>query len=360
MSNTPTAHPAPAHTGTALGVLTIVCTLAGWTSIPLFLRFFAHDIDPWTANGWRYGISAVLWLPPLLLGAIRRTLPPDLWRAAFWPSVWNIPAQACFGIAPYFISPGLMTFSLRVNIVFVTLGAALLFAAERRIVRSPGFLAGLVMVLGGAATAVALQPGGLGGGTGLGVAMAVGSGGLYAAYALAVRRSMMGMNPLIAFAAVNQITGAGLAALMLAFGKDHGVHVLALARAEWAVGFTSLAARDHVFSLLVLSAVIGIGLGHTFYFLSIARLGLAVASAVVQLQPITVSIASYFIFGEALTAGQWAFGLLAVVGAGVILFTQHRLARARPALACAACGCALPGPAETVCPECGAGAPRPA
>lgn len=355
MSNPSSVSPPAQHPGSALGVVTIILTLAGWSSIPLFLRFFAKDIDPWTANGWRYGVSALIWLPPLILGYVRGTLPPTLWRAALWPSVWNIPAQACFGIAPYFISPGLMTFSLRVNIVFVTLGAALLFAAERRVVRSPGFLAGLIMVIGGAATAVALQEGGLGGGTGLGVALAIGSGALYAGYALAVRKGMMDLNPLIAFAAVNQLTGAGLVALMLVFGDRHGAHVLDLARAEWAVGVSSFAARDHVFTLLVLSAIIGIGLGHTFYFLSIARLGLAVASAVVQLQPITVAVASYFIFGETLTRGQWAFGLIAVLGAGVILYTQHRLTkgRAAPGGSCPACGYDLSRLPARVCPECG-------
>jgi drug/metabolite transporter (DMT)-like permease len=321
----------PHRAGVTLGIVTVVLTLLGWTSIPLFLRYFVKDIDPWTANGWRYGISAVLWLPPLIWVYTRRTAPKGLWRAAVWPCVWNVPAQACFGIAPYFIDPGLMTFSLRVNIVFVTLGAALLFAAERRVVRSAGFLAGLVMVVVGAAATIALKPGGMGQGTALGVAMAIGSGALYAGYALAVRRSMMGISPLVAFAAVNQLTGLGLVACMVAFGRNWGLDPVQLARDEWAVGFSSLAAGSHKFSLLVLSAIIGIGLGHTFYFIAMARLGLATASAVVQLQPIGVSVASYYIFGERLTGAQWAMGLVAVVGAVLILVTQHRLSR--PALA---------------------------
>jgi drug/metabolite transporter (DMT)-like permease len=318
--------------GVALGVVTILLTLAGWTSIPLFLRFFIKDIDAWTANGWRYGLSALIWLPPLLWAFARKSAPPGLWKAALWPSLWNIPAQACFGLAPYFVSPGLMTFSLRVNIVFVTLGAAILFAAERRVIRHPWFITGLLMVVVGAAATVAFQPGGLGGGTGVGVLMAVGSGALYAGYALAVRRSMMNMNPILAFAAVNQLTGLGLVLCMLLFADRMGAGAIDLARAEWATGFASWAARDHKFSLLLLSAVIGIGLGHTFYFFSISRLGLATASAVVQIQPITVSIASFFIFDERLTPLQWAFGVTAIAGAGVILLTQHRLTKQpRPA-----------------------------
>jgi drug/metabolite transporter (DMT)-like permease len=304
--------------GAGLGVVTILLTLAGWTSIPLFLKHFAGAIDPWTANGWRYGISALLWLPPLLWSARRGTLPPGLWRAALWPSLWNIIAQIGFGMAPYYVSPGLMTFSLRVNIVVLTIGSALLFAAERRVIRHPAFLAGLLLVVGGAAMTVVLQPGGLGGGTGLGVGLAVMSGVLYAFYALAVRRSMMGMHPLTAFAAVNQLTGLGLVGCMLAFGHSKATGV-------WNAGADVLAMAAGQFGLLAISAVVGIGLGHTFFFLSISRLGLAVASAVVQLQPITVSIASMALFGDRLTAWQWVFGLLAIVGAGLILWTQSRV-----------------------------------
>jgi drug/metabolite transporter (DMT)-like permease len=81
----------------------------------------------------------------------------------------------------------------------------------------------------------------------------------------------------------------------------------------------------------VLSAVIGIGLGHTFYFFSIARLGLVISAGVVQLQPITVSIASYFLFGEKLTGWQWTTGLIAVSGAVGMLVMQQRLSRGTPA-----------------------------
>lgn len=80
--------------------------------------------------------------------------------------------------------------------------------------------------------------------------------------------------------------------------------------------------------LLGLSALIGIGIGHTLYFFAISRLGVAVSAGVVQLQPITVSIGSMVLFGEVLTRGQWASGVLAIAGAGVMLWTQHRLGKA--------------------------------
>jgi drug/metabolite transporter (DMT)-like permease len=308
----------PQAAGSFSGVATITLTLAGWTSIPLFLRYFKDYIDPWTANGWRYGVSALIWLPVVLLAASRGTAARNLWRAALVPSLFNAVAQVCFAIAPYYVAPGLMTFSMRLQIVFLTLGAALLFAAERRVIGTRLFLTGVGMVILGTFGTLLLGEQGLSmlrGGTGLGISLSVGAGLLYAGYSLSVRHFMHGIPALQAFAAVSQYTAAIIVTLMLIFGRRHGMEALDLSGQQ--------------FGMLMLSAVIGIGIGHTLYYVSIARLGLAVASGVVQLQPVTVSIGSYLVFRERLTPAQWAAGLVAVGGAVVMLYGQHHAARRR-------------------------------
>ncbi len=300
-------------TSSWMGIVTILLTLGGWTSIPLFLRYFAELIDPWTANGWRYALSSLIWAPVLVWVWRKGTTPKGLWRAALLPSAFNAAAQVGFGVAPYYISPGLMTFSLRFQIVFVAIAAAIMFPAERAIIRKPMFITGLCMVLVGTFSTILLNPSGLGGGTGWGVALSIASGLGYAGYALAVRKQMQGMNPIVAFAAVSQYTSLVLVVLMLILGKQSGWAVFELSQPNlW---------------YLALSSVVGIGLGHTFYFFSIARLGLAVSAGVVQLQPITVSIASAILFHEMLTSGQWVTGVIAISGAALMLLTQHFAAK---------------------------------
>jgi drug/metabolite transporter (DMT)-like permease len=254
----------------------------------------------------------------LFWGYKKQNLPANLWKAALVPSVLNAVAQMAFGLAPYYISPGLMTFSLRLQIVFLMGGAAILFAAERRMIQSPWFIAGIVMVVGGTLATILFNPAGLGEGTGFGVALAISSGLLYAGYALAVRKFMTGMNPLVAFSAVSQITAVILLILMVLFARhpqtnelDHGMSVFLLNGSQlfW----------------LAMSALIGIGIGHSLYYFSIGRLGLAVSSGVVQLQPVTVSIASAILFSEKLTTLQWATGLTAIAGAALMLIAQARL-----------------------------------
>jgi drug/metabolite transporter (DMT)-like permease len=315
----------PAQGLSATGVSAVVLSLIGWTTIPLFLHFFARDIDAWTSNGWRYAISAVIWAPAIMLATRRGTMPPGLWKAALVPAFWNAAAQVCFALAPYFIQPGLMIFSMRLQIVFLALSAALMFPAERRVLKSPAFLAALFLVLIATLATVALKPAGaespdtppLAGQPHaylIGVTLAIAAGLMYALYALGVRKHMVGMNPILAFAAVSQYTAAALVLCMLVFARDNGAEAV-----------THL--TPFKFGLLVASSLIGIGLGHTFYFYAIARLGLVVAAGVIQLQPITVSIASMFLFNEAMTGWQWTTGLVAVAGAIGMLVVQHRILR---------------------------------
>jgi drug/metabolite transporter (DMT)-like permease len=298
------------------GVLTVVLTLIGWSSVPLFIKHFSHSIDVWTSNGWRYGFSALLWAPVLLWAIRRARLPAGIWRAAVVPSAFNALGQICFAYAHYQIEPGLLTFGLRTQIIFVAIGAFLLFPAERRVIGSKSYIAGVAMVFAGTIGTVMLGDEPPQGATALGIALAIASGLLFACYALSVRHYMRGTHPVLAFAVISQYTAAAMVALMLALGARAGAEALALSGSQ--------------FGLLLLSAVIGIALGHVFYYISIARLGVAVSSGVIQLQPFLVAIASGALFGERLTFWQWLSGAVAIGGALLMLAIQGRIGRAAP------------------------------
>ena len=314
------------HHARMSGLAAVLLTLVGWSSIPLFLEHFTTSIDAWTSNGWRYATAALIWAPIVILGALRRTLPPHIWRAAIVPSLFNCAGQVAFTTAHYELFPGLVTFGLRMQIVFVAIGAMLLFPPERRLIRSPTFLAGLLVVflgtmgtvlLGGltsdappsadgTAEAAASEAWSVGG-----ILLALGAGLMFACYGLAVKWCMRGIAPLKAFAAISQYTAAGMVLLMIVFGRRSGLEALDMPVDQ--------------FGLLLVSAVIGIALGHVCYYISIDRLGVAVSSGVIQLQPFLVAAASVVLFHEPLTALQWLSGGLAVLGAGVILVVQHRM-----------------------------------
>jgi len=300
---------------TAVGALTVTLTLVGWSSVPLFLFYFSHQIDAWTSNGWRYGFSALLWAPVLVLGALRRRLPAGLWRAAIVPSIVNCVGQVTFTLAHYKIEPGLLSFGLRSQMLFAAIGAYLLFAGERRVIRSPVYLLGVAAVLVGTSFAVMKGRHPLEAVHVEGIVLSVVTGALFAGYALAVRRYMNDYGAVIAFAAISQYTAAVMVVLMIVLGRHMGLEVL------------EMSARD--IGLLLISAVIGIAMGHVFYYMSIARLGVAVSSGVLQLHPFGVAVASYYVFDEYLTSVQWVSGAVAVFGAVLMLGVHGRMARRR-------------------------------
>lgn len=314
--------PAPEQrTGTPLAIFLIVSTLIGWSAVPLFLKHFSHSIDAWTSNGWRYGFSALLWAPLLVFGAMRGSLPVGLWRAALVPSVFNCAGQVCFTWAHYKIDPGLLTFGLRMQIVFVAVGAFMLFPTERRVIRTRSYLLGVATVFGGTLGTILLAPAVVKGSTSdiptsvylLGVALAIGAGLFFACYALAVRHYMHGVRSTTAFAAISQYTAAAMVLLMLLLGDRHGAAAAELPGGQIA--------------LLLLSAIIGIALGHVFYYAAIARLGVAISSGVVQLQPVLVTAASAVLFGETMTVPQLVCGGIAILGAAAMLSVQQSLSR---------------------------------
>ncbi len=316
----------PAAPSVAFGAVTVVLTLAGWASVPLFLRHFSESIDVWTSNGWRYGFSALVWLPLLIVISLRGRRPAGLWRAAVVPSIFNAVGQVCFTAAHYQIDPGLLTFGLRTQLVFVAIGAWLLFPSERPIISSKRYLTGIVLLIVGTlgviflkeesakdpkATAEMLDAAARGYFWGVGLAIL--SGLLFACYGLSVRKCMAGFNSMQAFAAICQYTAAVMVGLMLLLGINHGAAALSLGAKEMA--------------MLLLSALLGIAIGHVFYYISIARLGVAVTAGVLQLQPFLVSIASFPLFNERLSGWQWAGGSLAVLGAMLMLHKQWSATR---------------------------------
>jgi len=299
--------------GSAGGVVLILLTLLGWSSVPLFLKYFAAYIDAWTANGWRYGISALFWAPVLVWGAWRRTLPAGLWAAALVPSLFNVAAQICFAWAPYYINPGLITFLLRLQIVFVALGAYLLFPAERPVLRSLTYVCGVVIVFCGLMGLCFLGETLPRGATAWGVGLAITAGFLYGGYSLAVRRYVHDISPVVAFATISLYTAVGVVSVMLVKGRDHGA-------VAWSLNWKQ-------FGMLVASAFVGIAIGHVMYYSAIVRIGVALSNGVILLQPFITSTCSYFLFDERLTIAQWLSGLTAMVGAVIMLNTQRRLTR---------------------------------
>ena len=293
-----------------LGSAQITATLLCWSAVPLFLKYFTDYMDGWTANGWRYAISAVFWLPILVYFAQRRRLPGHIWTAALVPTIFNSAGQCCFAWSVYYIEPGLLTFVLRFQLIFVAFAAWVLFPAERRVMRSRAFWVGVTITFVGSVGTCLLGTQWPSGATLWGVLLAVLSGVGFAGYSLSVRHYMHNVPPVQAFSVISLYTAFVLTVVMALCAEEAGLVPLRLSPTLWVY--------------LVASAILGIALAHALYYAGIARLGVAVAAGVIALQPFFTGIGSYVLFHERLTPAQWTSGSLAVVGAVVMLHAQQR------------------------------------
>jgi drug/metabolite transporter (DMT)-like permease len=309
-----------AHPGVgsaAFGVAAVFVTLTAWTIAPILIEYFSSDIDLHTSNGWRYGMAALVWSPMVVVLALRGRVTARMWKLALIPSLFNSMGQVCFVGAFYETTPAFVAFGLRPQIIAVALIAFFFVASERRVVKSPGFIVGAAMVILGIVAVVALKPAGAadpGDSPVLGVLLAAAAGVCFACYAFSIKKIMTVASAMLSYALISTITAGVMIAVMLLFAERSGAAAFELSGMQW--------------SLLVVSSLVALCLGHTAYFAGIKRIGVAASTSVIQLQPFTVAVASMLLGYDALTGWQWGAGVVAVAGAMVILRAQHRLRRA--------------------------------
>lgn len=299
-----------------VGYAAATATLLSWVAVALLLEHFTGTIDVWTANGWRYGFAALLWLPPAAWIMARRGVRSIPWLSVTVPAVLWFAGQIQFAASFYYVGPAMVTFMMRVQILCVIVFSAVLIPSARGLLRVPGVWAGIAMMLGGAGGMVAFGETAPRIDDWTGVALAAGSGATFAAYGVALRfivprpddPTKVRLKPMERFAFIAPMVGVGMVGLMLVFGERGGAMAMELsARELW---------------LLALSAFLGVIVGHLAFFTAIDRIGVVSASSIVQVQPFLVLIASAFLFEETLTWPQVAAGTVLAVGAAVLLRVQ--------------------------------------
>ncbi|MFU8829856.1 MAG: EamA family transporter, partial [Phycisphaerales bacterium] len=207
-----------------------------------------------------------------------------------------------------------VAFALRPQIIFVAIGALILFPAERRVIRSRWFIFGGVMVIGGVLFVIG-QSEGFGSDTNTtGLLLALGAALGFSGYALAIRPVMKVAGPFLTYAVVSAYTAVACLVMMVALADRVGSDVLDLS--AW------------LLALLGFSALLGLAIGHTAYYTAIKNIGVTPSTALIQLQPFTVAACEVMLpmFAVTMLTSQWIAGGVAIIGAIVMLSVQHRIA----------------------------------
>ncbi len=275
------------------------------------LRGLTTALDPWTVNGFRYPMAAVLYWPVLLAAHRQGLVDRTVWQRCMVPAAFALAAQVLWGLAPYFLAASSIGFFARMSAVWTVAAAMVFYRDERVLLRSLTFYLGAFLTVIGFLI-LAVSRGQVGGEvTWAGITIMLFWSFFFGMYGASVRHYLRGIHPLIGFAIVSQMVGACTFSAMWMLG-----HPQQLLQQSWQTGV-----------LLVSSSVLGIAMGHFFLFTSVQRLGAAIPACVGSVTPfLTVALAFVFL-GESLTAIQWVAGITLVSGAIVIMGNQAMVVR---------------------------------
>lgn len=277
--------------------------ILGWTIGPIFIKLLTGYMDPWTQNGLRYSVACLFWLPFLLWTIRKGRFPAHLWKAALPVAFVNLFGQSTWAAGFYFSNPAFLVLLSKTCILFVAAISIFVFPDERPLLRNPRFWIGLVLAFAGTFGVVMYHSPSQAEGLFWGTFFALGHSLTFAVYTVLVKIYLKDIDSRVSFAVITLYTAPALMAVAFLMGRP--LDTLSLGWKPW--------------SYVVISAVVAIALGHTFFYVAVRRLGASIPSVLLLVIPLTTLIVSYFIFHERLTAVQGLSALLLLAGLTVTL-----------------------------------------
>jgi drug/metabolite transporter (DMT)-like permease len=285
-----------------------------WCAAPILIRYTRASFPVALQTFFRYLASlTVLWVWLASSGQVSRRNVARVFASA--PRFLVIVAlnycfQMTWTITYYRLLPGLGSLLFRITSPFSVLLAVLLFPDEHETLRSWRFLAGLPVALAGVCLTV------IGGSAlripqfGLGVLAVLISAASWAGLGAAIKRWLPEIPPSVSVTTVFTV----VTPLFLL------THIL-VTLGPWApAGRTLLPAAPPVqWILMLLSGLIGVGLGHSLFYRAVPVLGVTLSSSLGLLTPFLTGILSFAVFGETFPPIKLIGGGLLIVGALLVV-----------------------------------------
>ena len=287
-------------------------TLLFWTLAPLFITYFTEYIDSFTQNFLRYLVSCLILFPYLIFSIRKNNFDKSIWLKAIIPAVANLAMQSLYAAAFYYISPAFLILLLKSSIVWTALFSLVFLLDERPLAKSKRFWLGMILSIAGVIGVMYFKHDFAAVKTRTGIFLALGASLAFAAYAVSASIFFKKNDSCQAFAVTSIYTTLGFAVLVSLFGNIKGSYTLN--GLQWIY--------------VVVSSIIGIALGHPFYYAAMRRIGATIPSLILLAQPFLVLAFSSVLFGETLNFPQFLFGMILLTGSGLAIWAQEHLHKA--------------------------------
>ncbi len=211
--------------------------------------------------------------------------------------------QISYTLGVFKLLPGIFTLIIQSQIMFSVFLAMIFFADERRTLKNPVFITGMIAAIIGVVLTIT-------GGRELGkvefnigVIVTLVSAGCWAMVGALIKKWLPSIPPALSVTSVlTVVTPLFFLTYILAQG---GLHIPSVPLSGWI--------------LMLLSGLIGVGLGQSFYYRAVPVLGIALASSIGLLTPFIASLVSYIVFGERMTIIQILGGFFLISGSYLVI-----------------------------------------
>ena len=275
-----------------------------WVWPTLFVKYLSLYFDDYTQNFYRY-LAAVAILVPINLIYFREEFLTSLKhiRQFILPALIVFTFQILWVKSIYLLEPAMAALISRSSVLFVALLSFLLFADERRVLSSVGFIAGSVMAIAGVVGVIIGKSNAQFGGFNQGVVFALLGAFFWALYLMYVKRIVRRTDVMVSVSIIFLLALPLFFIASLLFGDIGGI--------------SETPALGNV--ILFVSGIFCVGVANAFNYKSIKLIGVSISSNFVLITPFFTAVASYFIFQEILSFFQIISGVVLVTGCILLL-----------------------------------------
>ncbi|MDC7125552.1 MAG: DMT family transporter [Spirochaetales bacterium] len=285
-----------------------------WSVSPVLVRYIKDYFSVSFQNFFRFAVAIVIMWSFTLLTIGGRTAWNSLKSISyslpklFLVAVCNFCHQIFLIKGVYLLMPGLVTIVEESTIIFSTTLAYIFIPAERSLIRKPAFMAGLLMAVAGVVITSLPELSGVkdfaGDSPVMGLLFVFISSLAWAGFSLMIKLWFTDVPSAVTSSIVFTLV---IPIFLISILFDKGPALL------------QACIPVKIWLLTIVSGIIGIGLGYSFYYQSIKGLGIALNSSLGLLIPVITAVISFLFLGERLLPVQIAGAIVLLSGSLIVV-----------------------------------------
>ena len=289
--------------GIIKGIFAIISTIMLWSLAVVLIKYLSYFFDVATQNFIRYS-TASFFLLVLSLNKLKNL------RELFSDKHILIPASFLFLFQTFTVHGLYITKStiasllMRTSAIFTILLSYSFFKEERKIIKSKMFILGSIIAFLGV-FGIYYEPFSLRNEKEIiGMLLVILGSFMWSCYIISIKKLIKGKDPLIFTIPILASTSIMFIPHVILFGN-----ILDIVKSSFTVNL-----------ILVISGILGVGLGNWMNYIAIKELGAVIPAILRLLIPLFTGIFSYIILNEVLTLNEIVFGTFLLFGCGIVMY----------------------------------------